>query len=113
MAIAAKNTEVGKVYRSPGAPRLTESINYFYVRVDTKTAKALAKRLAAEGAHMRTDEGIELAAARDALAGSAVLFVRYMRGVDPMTKERWELRAYRALPLDYQLRELKRKPGYT
>ena len=112
MAVAAKNTEAGKVYRPTRDTSLTGS-NSYYVRADMKTVKALVKRLTAKGTHMRTDEGIELAAARDALAGSAVLFVRYMRGVDPMTKERWELRAYRALPLDYQLRELKRKPGYT
>lgn len=112
MTVAAKDTEDGKVYRTTRDTHLTGA-NSFYVRADEKTAAALIKRLTAKGAHMRTDEIIELNAARSALAGRAVLFVRYMRGVDPMTRARWELRSYRALPLDYQLREVKRKPGYT
>lgn len=111
MAVMACEAEVGRLYRPT---RSADSVAAsYYVRADDATAKRLVARLTRKGAHIRVNEAVELNAARMALAGNAVLFVRYIRGLDPMTGERWELRDYRALPLDFRLREIQRRPGYT
>lgn len=93
MIVAAKDTEPGKTYRLNGVAAGENGGNTFYVRAGPRVAQSLEKRLAKKGAHMHT--------------------LRFMRGTDPLTKERWEAKVYRALPLDCRLRLLKRKPGYT
>lgn len=105
----AANARPKTVYK---ASRSTGGVHTFYVLAPPRSAKALVKRLSNKGDAIRTDEILALRAAREALAGRGVLFVRHMRGTDPLTKERWELTHYVGLPLDYPLRAVKRKPGF-
>lgn len=108
--IPASEMQPGAIYRLGRSA--TKVGNAYYVLAPKGTAKRLAKRLSARGRHITTPEQLELQAARSALAGEAVLVTRYIRGTDPFTKERFEMKDYRALPLDYLVRPVKAKPGY-
>ncbi len=107
----AKDAEPRAIYRATRSDSSAAGVVVYYTLVSARVARALVKRYEAKGAAIRTDEMLELKAARDSLAGQAVLFVRHMRGRDRVTGKRWEMDSYRALPLDFKLRALKRPPS--
>ena len=96
----------GALYR-----RTVDPGRFWYTRPPRGTAARLVKRLS-----LRRDIKVRdfeaLQAARYELGGCGVLAVRHLRGVDPATGRRYELEDYVLLPLDYKLREIKRRPGY-
>jgi hypothetical protein len=96
----------GALYR-----RTVDPGRFWYTRPPKGTAKSIVYRLSS-CRNIRTKSFQALSAARSELAGEGVLAVRHLRGVDPATGRRFELEDYVCLPLDYRLREIKRRPGY-
>lgn len=111
--ICAKDAEPCVIYRATRSDASAVGVVVYYTLANARVARSLVKRYEAKGVTIRTDEMLALKAARDSLAGQAVLFVRHIRGRDRVSGKRWELVDYRALPCDYQLRAVKRPPGYT
>jgi len=104
--IEAYNMRPGVLYR-----RTVDPGRFWYTRPPRGTAAKLVKRLS-----LRRDIKVRdfeaLQAARYELGGCGVLAVRHLRSVAPVSKRRYELEDYVSLPLDYKLREIKRRPGY-
>ena len=107
MTTAAKDMRPGKLYR-----RTVNPGGFWYERPPAGTARRLTRRLLPRTAKLNSCDREALRAARADLDNSGVLAVRHLRGVDPLTRERFELRDYVLLPLDAVLREVRKKPGY-
>jgi hypothetical protein len=107
MTILAKDMRPGAIYR-----RTVEPGGFWYTRPAAGTARRLARRLAPRTLRLSMCDLTALIAAREDLAGRAVLVLRHQRGIDPMTRERFELQDYVGVTLNYRFREVKRKPGF-
>jgi hypothetical protein len=105
--IEAKDMRPGALYR-----RTVDPGRHWYTRAPRGAAQRLAKRFEPRVRNIKTKDFLALSAARLELLGAGVLAVRHLRGVDPVTKRRFEVADYVALPLDYKLREVKRPPNY-
>jgi hypothetical protein len=104
----ASESEAGVIYR-----RTAEPGRSYYERVTEPAVNALWKRL--RGADPRTLQPSQLRTLQvlaRVMEGKAVPFYRYVRGTDPMTGERYELKELVAVPPDYHLRAVQSPPGY-
>lgn len=112
----AANAEPGRVYRPRARKGWVRRTSYLTV-APSGTARRVAKRLEAKlqrGA-ITGAELSQLHAVRRALEDGCVLLVLHSRwteqGSDKLTRH--ESHSYVAAPPDYELRELKAKPGYS
>lgn len=105
--LVAKDAKPGEVYRS----RNGHSISGTYLMLTpTETVKRISKKKVSTA--MTTTDFREVQMAQEALRGKVVMFTRFLRGVSALG-ERYEYRSYVSCGLDYELRRLKAKPGYT
>jgi hypothetical protein len=105
--VIASQMRAGAVYR-----RTSDPGRFWYTKPKAGAARRLVQRLRPRAARLSTCDREALRAAQAELAGDGVLAVRHLRGVDPLTGDRYELEDYVLLPPNYRLREVKKKPGY-
>ncbi len=105
MSVAASQTVAGEVYRETRPER-----GVYYMRPKgskRNTPKALVLRL--------TNSGKPLAGYWSGFLKdhpTAVLMIRYMRGLSTLTGEKWETKDYVLLSADRKMRAVQTKPGY-
>src|SRR5262245_20167522 len=104
MMIAAANAELGRLYK---CSRTDPGPVIFYEFLDARQTSRLIRRLERRGAAIATDE---LAVVLGARRGDRIA-VRYVRGI--ASGEKYQHERYCAIPGDYQLREIKRPPGFA
>ena len=105
MAVRVDQTEPGRYYRrtrgaTPGG---------YFMRPNPKLATYI-KRLRRKGSKMLTRDDWMLQLHRR--HPDHILMLRYNRGTDPMTGERYEVRTYTLLAPDMPLRHVQQRPGY-
>ncbi len=106
--IAAIDTEPGKFYRK-SRPCETGGSHY-YVR-PRLTAKAWAKRMEKKYNAMKGNEMHHYSAWKR--NKKMVLMQSRIRGLCPISGERYELKNYVMMDPDTRLREVKKPPGFT
>lgn len=105
MAVKAMEAEQGRIYR---ATRGAWKGAYF--TVSPLTTEKLVKRLARRRDRLNGREcGLLALAVRHP---DWPVFVWHLRGIDPFTNQRFEIKRTMVLPPDTRLREVQSKPGY-
>jgi len=103
--INVSHTEPGKFYRMSRSA----GFNYYYVRPKL-TAEQWFRRMSKRRMGHKGGEGSHWAAYYH--DRSLILLQARMRGTDPITGKRFELKRYVMMDPKYQLREVQRPPGY-
>ncbi len=102
--VRACNAEPGKLYK---CSRTEPGPVIFYEFLTELQQLRLARRLQSRGRKLTTDEQAILLGAR---RGDRIA-VRYVRGI--ASGQKYEHERYCAIPPGYELREIKRPPGFA